>query len=546
VNHIVITGFMGAGKTTVGRLVATRLGREFIDLDAEIERREGVTVTALFRERGEVGFRDAEHAALASLAEAPPAVIATGGGAVLREDNQRLLREIGTVVYLAVTPEEAIGRLGGAGDRPLLAGGGLAAARSILDARLSLYAATADRVVDTVGRTADEVADAVVAAVTGPVAPQVGRVTVGAGSGVYEVLIGRGLLGALASHFTAATGARTVALVSDESVWGFAGDLAKAALERGGIAVSEHVIPVGEPSKSWEQAGMLLEGFAASGLDRSSAVVALGGGVVGDLAGFCASVYMRGIPVVQVPSTLLAQVDSSVGGKTAVDLAAGKNLAGSFWPPALVVADIDLLNTLPDAEWINGLVEAAKAALLEGGEALDRFEARLGDLSDGDAGAVRGLVSDAVAFKAGVVSADLREADLRECLNFGHTLGHALELLAGYGSLPHGLAIAEGMRFACSLGERLGVTEAGVAGRVSELLNAIGAGAHAWQIATQDVGASFTPEAVLGAMRSDKKSRSGVVRFVLLQRPGAWRALPVDDAVLLDELERWRMAGEES
>ncbi|MBN2848052.1 MAG: 3-dehydroquinate synthase [Coriobacteriia bacterium] len=544
-NHIVITGFMGAGKTTVGRLVAARLGREFIDLDAEIERREGLSVTALFRECGEAGFRDAEHAALALLAGAEPAVIATGGGAVLREDNQRLLREIGTVVYLAVTPEEAMGRLGGAGDRPLLAGGGLAAARSILDARLSLYAATADRVVDTVGLTADEVADAVVAAVAGPVAAQAERVTVGAGPGQYEVLIGSGLLGDLSSYVTAATGARAVAVVSDDSVWRLAGDLVKAALESGGIAASEHVVPDGEPSKSWAQAGVLLERFAASGLDRSSAVVALGGGVVGDLAGFCASVYMRGIPVVHVPTTLLAQVDSSIGGKTAVDLVAGKNLAGSFWPPALVVADIDLLNTLPDAEWINGLVEAAKAAVLEGGEALGRFEARLGDLSDRDARAVLGLVSDAVAFKAGVVSADLREADLRECLNFGHTLGHALELLGGYGSLPHGLAVAEGMRFACALGERLGVTEAGVAGRVSALLDAIGAGARAWHAATPDVRASFTPEALLGAMRSDKKSRGGVVRFVLLERPGAWRALPVDDTVLLDELERWRVAGEE-
>lgn len=534
--HLFITGFMGAGKSTVGRLVAERLGRPFADTDAVIEEREGLSVGALFEARGEEGFRLAEHAALEWLASQGPHVIATGGGVVLRPDNQALLKRAGTVVYLSVTPEEALARLGDAGDRPLLAGGGLGAARSILDARLALYRATADHVVETTGRTPAEVADAVLAVLGDP--PE-RVITVHAEGGQYEIVLCPGVLEQAGARTRGIITASSAALVSDATVAAFYGDRVAAALRAAGFQVSEHIVPPGETSKSWMHAGRVLEEFAATGLDRSSVVVGLGGGVVGDLAGFCAATYMRGVALVHLPTTLLAQVDSAIGGKTGVDLEAGKNLAGAFWPPRLVLADTAILTTLPPTEWTNGLVEAAKAALLSGGDPLERFEADLTPLLWREPGAVASMVYDAASFKADVVSDDLRESGRRECLNLGHTLGHALEVVLGYGALSHGLAVAEGMRFAARLAERLSVGSEATSARSNALLESIGAGSDVCAAALGARADLLVPADLLTAMKSDKKSRDGSVRFVLLVEPGVWKVQTVDDATLLSELADW-------
>ena len=538
-SHLFLTGFMGAGKSTVGALVAERLGRPFLDLDAVIAEREGASVADIFSARGESGFREAEHAALVALVEQAPSVVATGGGAVLREDNQALLKQHGTVVYLAVTPEEAMARLGDAGDRPLLAGEGLAAARSILDSRLALYRAVADAVVDTGGRTPEEVADAVIAALGATADDHFARVGAPDDPAAYHVVSGAGLIDRVGEQVRAVVSGGSLALVSDATVWSLYGERIAASLRDAGHAVSTHIVPAGELSKSWAQAGTLLEEFATAGIDRGSAVIALGGGVVGDLAGFCAATYMRGIPLVHVPTTLLAQVDSAIGGKTGVDLTAGKNLAGAFWPPRLVLADTAVLQTLPPAEWTNGLVETAKAALLEGGEALATFECDLPAVVGREPGAVASAVRTAAAFKARVVTEDLRESGVRECLNLGHTLGHAIELLTGYASVPHGLAVAEGMRFAARLAERaIGAPEE--TGRLTHvLLDAVGAGEEACRSMLSAHRDALHPEAVLAAMKADKKSRGGVVRFVLLETPGCWAVEGVEDAILLEELARW-------
>ena len=538
-SHVFLTGFMGAGKSSVGRAVAQRLGMPFVDLDTEIERREGESVSNIFRTRGEPGFRDAEHAALAELAHSPDSVIATGGGVVLREDNQSLLKELGTVVYLAVTPEEAMARLGDAGDRPLLVGGGLAAARSILSARLLLYTATADHVVDTGGLAVEEVADAVIACL--PTASRHDAVRVGdpGDPAGYDVLIGPGLLTELAMRVSLVTGARSVAVVSDETVHALLGGRVVSALEAAGLAVSSHTVAAGERSKTWESAGALLEAFAASGLDRSSAVVALGGGVVGDLAGFAAATFMRGVALIQVPTTLLAQVDSAIGGKTGVDLAAGKNLAGAFWPPRLVLSDTDVLMSLPDAEWTNGMAEVVKTALLAGSEALAQLEDAIDALMARDAHAVEAAVRDAASFKARVVSDDVREGGLRECLNLGHTLAHALEVLVGYGDLPHGLAVAEGLRFAMRLSESVVQASPGTTARACTLLERIGAGETTSIARLSPHRDKLSPAEVLRVMKGDKKSRGGSVRFVVLEAPGRWDTRPVPDDVLLEALGIW-------
>lgn len=538
-SHLFLIGFMGAGKSTVGRMVAERLGRPFIDLDELVEQRDGATVPEIFSERGEEGFRAAEHEALQALALEPDSVVATGGGVVLREDNRAALRRLGQVVYLAVTPEEAIARLGDASGRPLLAGGDVDTARAILDARLALYTSAADHVVDTVGRDVDCVVDDVASIAGRPQGDAAIDVVQQAPEASYAVVVGSGLLQEAGVRVRDVTGAQRVALVTDENVFELYGQGAEASCADAGLAVSTHVVAPGERSKSLSQAEALLESFAAEGIDRASCVVALGGGVVGDLAGFCAAVYMRGIPVVHVPTTLLAQVDSSIGGKTGVDLPSGKNLVGAFWPPRGVIADVDLLGSLPAVEWTNGLVEMAKAALLAGKDALARFEDLVPQLLAREKGALIAAVREAAVFKAGVVSADPYELGLRECLNLGHTLGHALETLGGYDVLPHGLAVAEGMRFASSLSVHVLGAPQGLVERVDALLASVGASRQAFLQRARPMLSDLEGAQLLKLIKGDKKARSGVVRFVLLEGPGKWRAVPLDDAVAVRSLDEW-------
>jgi 3-dehydroquinate synthase len=344
-------------------------------------------------------------------------------------------------------------------------------------------------------------------------------------------VVGRGLIELLGGMVTAATAARRAAVITDANVAPLYLSEVTRSLEAAGIASETSIVPAGETAKRWQQAGELLERLAASGLGRDGAIVALGGGVVGDLAGFVAATYLRGIDLVHVPTTLLAQVDSSIGGKTAVDLDAGKNLAGAIWQPVLVVTDLGMLGTLPDAEWANGLAEVAKTALLSGAEETARLEADAAHIVARDAHAVHDAVLMCVRFKAGVVSGDEREAKERECLNLGHTLAHTLEHARGYGSLAHGMAVAEGLRFAAALAEDVAGAPAALGHRVGALLDALGI--DRVERSGLDAGS------LLGAMRRDKKARGGQVRFVLLDAPGQWQVRAVDEATIMLHLERW-------
>jgi len=356
------------------------------------------------------------------------------------------------------------------------------------------------------------------------------RLAVATPSASYDVLVGEGLLAASGGLVRGVSAAARCALVTDENVHERYGRLVSGSLAEAGFRVTEIVVAPGEQSKTWERAGEVLEAMADARLGREDLVVALGGGVVGDLAGFCAAVYLRGVDYVQLPTTLLAQVDSSVGGKTGVDLRAGKNLAGAFKQPLIVVADIESLGSLPEAEWQSGLAEVAKAAMLSGQQQVERMTRNAAKLAAREPDVVRQAVLAAVAHKIEVVSADERETGLRESLNYGHTLGHAIERVAGYGSVPHGVAVAEGMRFAARLSERLLGAGPGLAQSQDALLEALGIGRPSYP---RDVAA------LLDAMRADKKVRDGTIRFALLAEPGRFVAVPVDDDVLAEELERW-------
>ena len=324
----------------------------------------------------------------------------------------------------------------------------------------------------------------------------------------YDVRIGAGVLGGLGAHVAALpalASARRALVVTDGNVAPLYAARTKESLAQAGFRVSDIVVPAGEESKSLEVAGEVWEAMAALALGRDSVVVALGGGVVGDLAGFVASTYMRGVPVVQVPTTLLAMVDSSVGGKTGVNLEAGKNLVGTFKQPAYVCADTATLATLDEREWALAARDEETAA-----EAIAR----------------------SVVFKADVVAADKTESrGVRECLNYGHTLGHAVEALAGFGTFSHGAAVAEGMRFAARLGVALADTPLDFVRMQDELLDDLGLPALGW---------AAEPADMLDAMKRDKKARGGKVRFVLPRDVGDWELVDVEDDVILEHLAAWQ------
>ena len=354
------------------------------------------------------------------------------------------------------------------------------------------------------------------------------------GEAPYDVRIGAGALDGLGQRMRAVetlASMERVLVITDANVAPLYRDQAKASLAAAGFRVSDIVVPAGEETKSLAVAGEIWEAMAQLSLGRDCVVVALGGGVVGDLAGFVASTYMRGVALVQVPTTLLSMVDSSVGGKTGVNLSAGKNLVGTFKQPAYVCADTSTLVTLPEREWTCGCAEVAKSAVIDS----DEFFFWLVDAADALAARDEAVAAEAIArsvvFKADVVAADKTESrGVRECLNYGHTLGHAVETLAGYGTFSHGAAVAEGMRFAVRLGVALVDTPLELVESQDALLDALGLPALAW---------SAEPEAMLDAMKRDKKARHGQVRFVLPRDVGAWELVDVDDATLLEHLGAW-------
>jgi 3-dehydroquinate synthase len=338
------------------------------------------------------------------------------------------------------------------------------------------------------------------------------RVRVELGERSYDILIGRGLLSHAAEHLHPLQLGKRGVIITDTQVESHCAGVLCDALGKGGITAEVLSVPAGEASKSLRQATRLFEKLPGLGLDRHSFLIALGGGVVGDLAGFVAASYLRGIALVQIPTSLLAQVDSSVGGKTGVNLPQGKNLVGAFYQPRLVLADTDTLGTLPERELRSGFAEVIKHGAIRDARFFEWLEREYKRVLALEPDAVAHVVRRCCEIKAEVVSADERESGLRAILNFGHTVGHAMEALSEYIGLLHGEAIAMGMCCAA----RLSVTRAGLsepeAKRLVDLIAASG-------LPTR-LGESFKLKQLLEAARLDKKARNGKLRFVLLKRLG--------------------------
>jgi shikimate kinase/3-dehydroquinate synthase len=476
----VLVGFMGAGKSTGARSLAAELGAEPLDADRELEQRLGEPVEAFFDREGEEAFRAREEElVLELLAREDAQVVALGGGAVASERVRESLARH-TVVHLEVSPAEAWRRASGKG-RPLARDRGRF--EQLHGDRAALYESVAQAVLPPGDRDALRRALPALRALAG--APAGTRlVWASATSGEYPVFLGRGLIEA--GFFHPGDGRRFV--VTDENV-------ARAVAFEG----EERIVAMpGEEHKSIHGAEFVLRALAAAGAERGDIVVAVGGGVVGDLAGFCAAVYQRGMRHVQVPTTLVAQVDSAYGGKTGVDLPEGKNYAGAYHQPSAVIADQAALDSLPAEELAAGYAEVVKTALIAGGPLWARV--RQGGEVDGD------VILGCVRTKLAVVAEDERDAGRRQVLNLGHTVGHAIEAATGYTRYRHGEAVAMGLLAALRLSGRDALRD-----EVAGLLGARG------------LPLTFTGppvEDVLELVDRDKKRSGGRVPFVLVEAPG--------------------------
>jgi 3-dehydroquinate synthase len=351
-------------------------------------------------------------------------------------------------------------------------------------------------------------------------------VDVALGERSYRILIGTDLLAGAGESVAAALTPRKTLVVTDETVAGLYLEPVATALSGAGFDVTTITVPPGETSKCHEQLIRLYEACFDAHLERGSLVVALGGGVVGDLGGFAAASYMRGLPCVQMPTTLLSQVDSSVGGKTGINLPGGKNLVGAFHQPSLVLADVGSLRTLDDRQFATGMAEVVKHAMIRDAELFDHLEAAVDNLAARDAAALEPVVAWNCRIKAAVVAADEREGGVRAILNYGHTVGHAIEAVAHYGTLTHGEAVALGMNAEADIARLRGLIDDATHQRQQALLARFGLAEKL--PAALDVG-----ELIL-AMQRDKKTRGGKVRFVL---PEAVGSVQIVDDVTRSELQ---------
>ncbi len=532
--RLFLTGFSGTGKSAVDPLVAQALGWRALDTDKLIREEAGRSITSIFELEGEADFRHLERKAIEHAAKESNAVIAVGGGAVRSIENRRAMAVAGLVVCLEARPETIMARLRGGDvpveERPLLAGSDPLAKIVELKSRRQKYYALADIVIDTESKTPQQVADEVVAAVrasdpwfaqhperlllpeerdgAGAEEP----VWVNAPSRRYPVHVGWGALDRLGELLREQGLAGAAWIVSDSEVLPRHGDRALLSLREAGFAADAFAIPAGESSKNLDVTARVYDWLVSKRAERGHAVVALGGGVVGDLAGFVAATYLRGLPFVQAPTSFLAMVDASIGGKVAVDHPSGKNLIGAYYQPRLVVEDVSLLKSLPRRMLAEGCAEAIKHALIRDPQLLDDMEARADDLLHLEPAVTVDIVRRNVAIKAAVVSEDERDTGLRAILNYGHTVGHAIEAAGGYAQVLHGAADAIGMTTAAEIGWRMGVTPQHVIERQRAVLERYGLPTRAPK--------GIDPQRVLDAIALDKKVAEGSVRWVLLEDIG--------------------------
>jgi shikimate kinase / 3-dehydroquinate synthase len=495
-----IYGPPASGKTTLGKKLARALKLPFYDLDAEIENRSGLSIPDIFGSEGESVFRTWEHTTLATLLRYTvkrESVIALGGGALLNPDTRQLAESHGKILLLTAPPDILLRRLADSPvSRPLLQADSL---HNLIAARAEHYASFPLQV-DASRRNALREMQIKLGAFH----------VLGMGRG-YDVRIVPNGLDSLGKMLRARGLGGDVALVSDENVAALYGARALESLRLAGYRAQFITFPPGERSKTPETVARLWDAFVQMKLDRAGVVVALGGGVTGDLAGFAASTYLRGVDWVAAPTSVLAMADAALGGKTGVNLPQGKNLVGAFHPPRLVLADPLTLDTLPEREFRAGLAEVIKAGLIGDARLFNYFlshrraENEIRSISPE-------MLARAMAVKIGVIEKDpYEQTGARLVLNLGHTLGHALEVASGY-TLLHGEAVSIGLVFAAQTAERLRVARCGLAEQIADVLTGLGL--------PVSIPGGVSSTNILNAMLSDKKRAAGKIKFILPARVG--------------------------
>jgi len=530
---IVMVGLMGAGKTSIGRRLAARLGLPFRDADAEIEAAAGCTIPEIFARYGEQAFRDGERRVIRRLLAGDPLVLATGGGAFMDEQTRAAIRHDAVSVWLRATLPILLRRVAGRTNRPLLNNADPAEVlRGLMVQRHPVYA-EADLVVDCSDDSPEHTTSLVLNALTAWQPAR--RLSLALDAGSYDVVVGDGLVARAGALLAPVLPQKRVVIITDAQVAGLHLAALQGGLDATGFTHATITVAPGETSKNLDTFAQVADQVLEAGVERRTAIIALGGGVVGDLAGFVAATTLRGLPFVQIPTTLLAQVDSSVGGKTGINTRQGKNLLGAFHQPRMVLADTATLATLPARELRAGYAEIAKAGLIGDAAFFDWCEANGAAVVAGDRAAQAEAVLRACAFKAMVVGDDEREEkpnDGRALLNLGHTFGHALEAELGYGAILHGEAVATGIGLAFRLSARLGLCSAAEAERVVAHMTTIGLPGELTHLNRR-----LSAERLIGHMRRDKKMRDGQLAFVLVRGIGqAFTKRDVPPEAVLDLL----------
>jgi len=520
---IVLVGMMGAGKTAVGKRIAHRLRLPFVDADHEIEAGARLTIPEIFERFGEPYFRDGERKVIARLLEEGQKVLALGGGAFVNAQTRERIAAKGVSVWLKPEFEVLLKRVKKRSNRPLLQTPDPAGTlRRLLEERSPIYG-LADITVQSPDGPHESVVDAIIEALRSRfISPAASSSTfetvrVALGDRAYDILIGDGLLERAGAEIARIAPHARAAIVTDENVAAIHLSTVEKSFAAAGLSSTSIVLPAGEATKSYAQFAHVCDALISAHIERRDVVVALGGGVVGDLAGFCASTLRRGVRFVQIPTTLLAQVDSSVGGKTAINSPLGKNLVGAFYQPSLVLADQGALDTLSLREFRAGYAEVVKYGLIDDRNFFEWLESNWRAVFAGGE-ARRRAVAVSCGSKARVVASDETEQGPRALLNLGHTFGHAFEALCHYDSakLVHGEGVAVGMACAFRFSRDLGLCSGQDSARVEAHMRAAGLPTRIAEIA----GMKPDPDALLVAMRQDKKVERGRLTFILARGIG--------------------------
>lgn len=545
---IVLVGLMGAGKTTVGRLLAQQLAWPFYDSDDEIVRSVGKSIAKIFMEDGEPTFRELERQTILGLLKNGPCIIATGGGAITIPETAKAIIENSLCLWLDAPVDVLVKRTEGS-DRPLLQHGDPEEVLThMFEKRKVAYAQAHLHILDD-GLSPSEMSARILMQIREYLfshssdaeeekhIPQVLCLTVSLSNHSYPIFVGAELLEQPDIWLSHDLKDRRAFILTDYTVREIITDKFQAILKPHMKSVTVMELPPGEQTKSFDRYQAVLEWLLENGIKRDSIIFAVGGGVIGDLAGFAASTILRGVDFIQIPTTIQSQVDSSVGGKTGINSRTGKNLIGTFYQPKAVIIDPETLSTLPLRERLSGYAEIVKYGLLGDIEFFEWLEENGPRMMEGNTMALIRGIETSCRMKAEIVQEDEHETTgQRALLNLGHTFGHALESLSGYdGRILHGEAVAIGMVLAARLSSRLGYLSEDDVMRVKKHLQSIGLKT---EIHEAGLPTTLTPQDFIELMRKDKKSTDAGMVFVVLKHLGkAELAYNVPEELVADIIE---------